>query len=145
MDQPYIPPRHPVSVKGVVLDSQKRVLLLRNERSEWELPGGRLEVGETPEVCVTREVCEESGWQVEVGPLLSVWVYEPIPDRHVLIITYGCHSHGADSTPVLSTEHNDIGLFDQGQIAGLVMPQGYKDAINAWFNHPDRPVTLSRD
>jgi ADP-ribose pyrophosphatase YjhB (NUDIX family) len=35
----------PVSVKGVVVQGGK-VLLLRNERDEWELPGGKLEVGE---------------------------------------------------------------------------------------------------
>jgi ADP-ribose pyrophosphatase YjhB (NUDIX family) len=36
--------RLPVSVKGVVLDEEK-VILLENERGEWELPGGRLEAG----------------------------------------------------------------------------------------------------
>ncbi len=146
MDQPYIPPRHPVSVKGVVLDSQDRVLLLRNERAEWELPGGRLEVGEKPEDCVAREVSEESGWQVEAGPLLSVWVYEPIPNRHVLIVTYGCRNRSADSTPVLSAEHNDIGLFTREEVPGLVMPQSYKDSVAAWFQHLDHTgVSLSRD
>jgi 8-oxo-dGTP pyrophosphatase MutT (NUDIX family) len=49
--------RFPVSVKGVVIYEQ-RVLLAFNERSEWELPGGRLEVGETPEACVAREIAE---------------------------------------------------------------------------------------
>lgn len=36
-----------ISIKGVVVRDGK-VLLLRNERKEWELPGGRIEVGETP-------------------------------------------------------------------------------------------------
>jgi hypothetical protein len=44
----------PVSIKGVVLRAG-RVLLLRNDRDVWELPGGRPEVGETPEQCVVRE------------------------------------------------------------------------------------------
>jgi 8-oxo-dGTP pyrophosphatase MutT (NUDIX family) len=38
-------PRWPVSMKGVVLISS-RVALVRNDRDEWELPGGRLEPGE---------------------------------------------------------------------------------------------------
>lgn len=41
----YKSPLWPVSVKGVALDAHERVLLLRNERNEWELPGGRLEIG----------------------------------------------------------------------------------------------------
>ena len=36
----------PVSIKGVLYDGGK-IVLLENERNEWELPGGRLEPGET--------------------------------------------------------------------------------------------------
>ena len=57
----------PVSVKGVAVQGGN-VLLLRNERDEWELPGGKLEVGEDPAGCVVREISEESGWQVTAGP-----------------------------------------------------------------------------
>ncbi len=58
----------PISVKGVVvLDGL--VLLLRNERDEWELPGGKLELGEDPERCVAREIAEEVGWQRSMGSL----------------------------------------------------------------------------
>lgn len=45
----YQPHLFPVSVKGVVV-RDGRVLLLRNERDEWELPGGKLELGEEPAV-----------------------------------------------------------------------------------------------
>lgn len=134
----YVPPKHPVSVKGVVVDNRDRVLLLRNEREEWELPGGRLEIGEEPTACVAREVSEESGWKVRPGSLLDVWVYQPIPGRHVLIVTYGCLVESADCAPVVSSEHSAIGLFDQQEVPGLVMPQGYKDSIAAWFRHPER-------
>jgi len=75
-------PRWPVSVKGVVVDHEDRVLLLRNERREWELPGGRLEAGEEPAECVVREIEEETAWKARTGPLLDTWVYEPLPGRH---------------------------------------------------------------
>src|SRR6266568_931286 len=64
----------PVSCKGVVV-VDGRVLLARNERDEWELPGGKLEVGEQPEDCVAREISEESGWPVTTGPILDAWLY----------------------------------------------------------------------
>ena len=57
----------PVSVKGVAVQDE-RVLLLENERAEWELPGGKLELGEDPLACVVREISEEAGWQVTAGP-----------------------------------------------------------------------------
>src|ERR1022692_1378934 len=47
----------PVSIKGVIV-RDGRVLLLKNERDEWELPGGRIEPGETPEECLAREIAE---------------------------------------------------------------------------------------
>ncbi|GGM43483.1 hypothetical protein GCM10012275_13070 [Longimycelium tulufanense] len=48
MSQPdYVPRAFPISIKGVVVRDGK-VLLLKNEREEWELPGGRIEPGELP-------------------------------------------------------------------------------------------------
>lgn len=122
----------PVSVKGVVLDAEKRVLLLRNERREWELPGGRLEETETPEQCVVREISEESGWTAEAGLLLDTWVYEPLPGAKVLIVTYGCRLPENSPPPRLSHEHQEIALFPPEEIDSLTMPEGYKHSIRTW-------------
>lgn len=122
-----------VSVKGVVLDPQQRVLLLKNERDEWELPGGRIEIGESPEDCVAREIAEETQWKVATGPILDAWMYYiDQVERHVFIVTYGCHPV-SDIDPVLSHEHKEIGLFVRSEVDDLHMPDGYKRSIGAWF------------
>jgi 8-oxo-dGTP pyrophosphatase MutT (NUDIX family) len=126
---------YPVSVKGVVVRAG-RVLLLKNERDEWELPGGRLEAGETPEQCVVREISEETSWQVTVGPLLDAWVYDiAAVGRQVFIVTYGCHLGGEDAVPnpVVSAEHSEVGEFTEAEVPGLVMPEGYKASVASWF------------
>lgn len=145
------PPRWPVSVKGVAVGSGRRVLLLQNERGEWELPGGRLETSggpggaagdDSPERALEREIREETGWEVRAGPLIDggTWIYEPIPGRRVLIITYGCTVLTPQREPVLSHEHNRVGLFTGGQAARLVMPGRYKASIAAWLRQAEPGV-----
>jgi 8-oxo-dGTP pyrophosphatase MutT (NUDIX family) len=120
----------PVSIKGVLYEG-RRVVLLENERSEWELPGGRLEPRETSESCLAREVAEELGVTVEVGPLLDCWVYEVFPKREVVIVTYGLHRCDEGDVRV-SEEHRRIGLFSLDQIDGIPLPRGYHRAVRAW-------------
>jgi 8-oxo-dGTP pyrophosphatase MutT (NUDIX family) len=125
------PHLYPVSVKGVVIRND-RVLLLRNERAEWELPGGKLELGEDPAECLAREIKEEAGWDVTPGPILDAWQYHIFDRADVLILTYGCHT-SSSTDPAVSDEHKEAGLFSQGQVADLAMPEGYKRSIAAWY------------
>ncbi|MQA78575.1 MAG: NUDIX domain-containing protein [Streptosporangiales bacterium] len=126
--------RFPVSVKGVVV-RDGLVLLCRNERDEWELPGGKLDPGETPEQCVVREVAEETGWRVETGAILDAWVHPVRPDRTVFVVTYACRVVD-DGTLVVSEEHEELALFSEADVSSLPMPDGYKRSIAAYFAMP---------
>ncbi|MDD7938680.1 NUDIX hydrolase [Actinomycetospora lutea] len=67
-------PKHSVSVAGIVVDDQDRVLVIqRRDNGHWEPPGGVLELGERPEAGVEREVLEETGVRVEVLRLSGVY------------------------------------------------------------------------
>jgi 8-oxo-dGTP pyrophosphatase MutT (NUDIX family) len=123
----------PVSVKGVV-GWNDSVVLLHNERDEWELPGGRLEANETPEQAVQREVIEELGFTVEVIALLDTWVYTPLSDhldKKLLIVTFGCSATKPD-TLTHSHEHDEVGLFAVDELKGLRLPEGYRRSILSW-------------
>jgi 8-oxo-dGTP pyrophosphatase MutT (NUDIX family) len=121
----------PVSVKGVAVQ-RGRVLLLRNERAEWELPGGKLELGEDPPACVAREIAEETGWQVIAGPILDCWQYHIAEGQDVVIVTYGCHV-ASDEPPVVSPEHSKAALFTPAEVPRLTMPDGYKRSVMTWL------------
>ncbi|WP_371791650.1 NUDIX domain-containing protein [Streptomyces sp. NBC_01471] len=67
-------PLHSVSVAGVVVREDGRLLAIRRaDNGAWELPGGVLELNETPEAGVQREVWEETGIHIEVGELTGVY------------------------------------------------------------------------
>lgn len=134
MSQPdYVPHTFPISIKGVVVRDGK-VLLLKNEREEWELPGGRIELDETPEECVAREITEETQWKVTTGPILDTWMYYiDVAEKHVFIVTYGCYAE-SDTEPLLSHEHKEIGLFTEHEVPTLTMPEGYKRSIANWYD-----------
>lgn len=121
----------PVSVKGVAVQAG-RVLVLMNERAEWELPGGKLELGEEPRACVAREIGEEAGWQVTAGPILDCWQYHIGGGQDVVIVTYGCHV-ASSGPPVVSAEHRRAALVGRDEVAALNMPDGYKRSIMTWF------------
>jgi 8-oxo-dGTP diphosphatase len=61
-----------ISVTAAVLEKDGRILIARRKRGDrledkWEFPGGKIEEGETPEICLRRELQEEFGVDVVVG------------------------------------------------------------------------------
>lgn len=67
-------PRHSVSVTGIVRRDDGRILAIkRPDDGRWVPPGGVLELGETPQEGVVREVLEETGVTVEPERLTGVY------------------------------------------------------------------------
>jgi 8-oxo-dGTP pyrophosphatase MutT (NUDIX family) len=121
----------PISVKGVLIH-RDRVLLLLNERSEWDLPGGRPDPAEDHRAALKREVQEEAGLAVEVGAALDDYLFEVLPGRFVRIMPFICRLIGSDVV-ALSHEHLEtrwLPLAELGErIHGHPLPAGYLDAI----------------
>jgi 8-oxo-dGTP pyrophosphatase MutT (NUDIX family) len=110
-------------VKGVVFNSRSEVLLLKNPRDEWELPGGRLDEGEAPRECLAREIGEECGVQAVPGKALSPHVFEVIPGKHVLLVPFLCAVVGGQVN--LSSEHSEAGFFGKEALGGIRLPREY--------------------
>ena len=124
----------PISIKGVVA-IRGRVVLLRNHRNEWDLPGGRIERGESPETCVAREVAEETRLDVTVGPILISDLHVvPSTHKEVFVVTYGCYPSDGATVPVLSNEHIDYALFSQVEMEGIELFPIYRRSVDAWFH-----------
>jgi len=84
--------RYSVSVAGVIVDDEGRALIIqRRDNGHWEPPGGILEHGETIENGLRREVYEETGLEIEPGPLTGV--YQNM-NRQIIAIVIRCQAVG---------------------------------------------------
>jgi ADP-ribose pyrophosphatase YjhB (NUDIX family) len=104
-------PGQPIVGVGAVIMQAGRVVLVKRRfeplAGQWSLPGGRLELGETLEAGLAREMLEETGLEVEVGPVVDVFDRILLdPERkvryHYVLIDYLCRpvagalTHGSD-------------------------------------------------
>ncbi len=139
--QPYLVQRSegyfeyqlPVSVKGVLICAGS-VLLVGNPRGEFELPGGKLELGEEPTACAEREIAEETGLRCTASDLISAWVYEITPSRHVFVIAYGMTVEDdlAKSNLNASEEVGRAEWIPIPSLQNVKLPTPYRLAIEEW-------------
>jgi 8-oxo-dGTP diphosphatase len=81
-------PRHSVSVAGAVVDDRGRILAIRrSDNGHWEPPGGVLELDETIEDGLVREIAEETG--LTVAPERLTGVYKNM-DRGIVALVFRC-------------------------------------------------------
>jgi ADP-ribose pyrophosphatase YjhB (NUDIX family) len=112
------PPRPIVGVGAVVLVDGRVVLVKRRHEplaGQWSLPGGTLELGETLEAGVAREVLEETGLVVDVGPLLEVFDRIVLDETrrvryHFVLVDYLCRTAGG--TLASASDASDVTLAD---------------------------------
>lgn len=92
----FLPRKRAIS-QLLIRDESDRVLLCQlTYKTDWDLPGGVVEVGESPQVGVSREVEEELGLRVDAGPLLLTdWLppWGGWDDALCLVFDGGSHPH----------------------------------------------------
>ncbi len=77
-----------VGVSALIFDEGRVLLAHRRDIDWWNLPGGGMEVGETVDEAVCREVREETGLEVEVERLVGVYSK---PQKQEVVLTFRCH------------------------------------------------------
>lgn len=101
-----------IRVTGVLIENNE-ILLVKQKLSEsrnWSLPGGRLEIGETLEQGIKREIEEETGFVVDVVRLLYLCDVEASANK-VLHITFLLERKGGKLT-LPTNEFDENPIFD---------------------------------
>jgi ADP-ribose pyrophosphatase YjhB (NUDIX family) len=86
-----MPPRNPYPTVDVVIETATGIVLIEraHEPIGWALPGGFIDYGEDPADAARREVMEETGLEVELTELLSVYgAPDRDPRQHNVSIVY---------------------------------------------------------
>jgi 8-oxo-dGTP diphosphatase len=123
-------PEQPVVGVGGVVIWEGRALLIRRGseplKGQWSIPGGTLELGETLEEGVRRELGEETGLKVRVLELIEVFerIFPEQPDKstrarrpqyHFVILDYLCEP--VDGEPRPGSDVTDIAFVAEEELA----------------------------
>lgn len=140
------PDRPVVGIGGVIIDDGRAVLIRRGSEpllGEWSIPGGTLELGETLEEGVTRELLEETGIEVRILELIEVFdrIYpgnraategEKKPRFHYVIADYLCEKlggeprAGSDVTDLVFAREGELGRFHLTETATRILKKAFE-------------------
>jgi ADP-ribose pyrophosphatase YjhB (NUDIX family) len=137
------PERPIVGIGGVVIDEGRALLVRRGSEpllGEWSIPGGTLELGETLEEGVARELLEETGLEVRIVELIEVFdrIYvestaqsKKGPRFHYVIVDYLCQRMGgeplagSDVTDVVFAREEELGKYHLTETAMRILHKAF--------------------
>jgi len=137
--------RHTPLIAGdaAVIDSAGRILLMqRADDHKWALPGGGLEVGETPVAGVIREAFEETGVHCQAVALVGVFdsrLCGMLSRHHLYVMTFLCRPIGEIPCHFQGEETLDTGWFTEDALPEVMHPghqERIPEALRVWRGDP---------
>ena len=115
-------------VKGIV-KKKDRILVLVKPNGTLDLPGGRVEKGETVQYALQREINEETGLKVEINDPIEEWSFYKTPDQLIKGITFECTY--LDGKVKLCSEHKRYFWAAIDSIKGLNFNRNFLQNLKA--------------
>jgi 8-oxo-dGTP diphosphatase len=120
-------PKHGVIVGCLVRNAQDEVLLIRHHKRGWEIPQGHVEEGEDLVAALHREVREEAGVEIEIGPLAAIWSMVSPPTA--LIFAFLGRYQGGELAA--SEDSLEAGWFPESEAAEKISSTVMRERLNA--------------
>ena len=114
-------PSQPLRVTAALLTEKGKILIAQRPASgrfggKWELPGGKVDPGETPPEALRRELWEELGIDAVIGELFSDTLYQHESGR-IRQFTYWAELSGS-ANAIRLTEHQAVAWVTAADMAG---------------------------
>ncbi len=131
--------RFRIAVSALIFSEGKILLALRRDIDWWNLPGGGMEVGETVDEALRREVYEETRLEVEVERLVGVYSK---PQKQEVVLTFRCHIIAGVPTP--TEEMRECRYFDPAHLPPNTLRKHRQRIEDALLNQPGAIIRAQR-
>ena len=128
-----------IAVSALIFDQERILLALRRDIDWWNLPGGGMEVGETVDEAVRREVFEETHLEVAVGRLIGVYSK---PQKQEVVLTFHCHI--ISGVPTETEETRTCRYFATNNLPSNLLPKHRQRIEDALLNQPNAILRAQR-
>lgn len=124
-----------IGVSALILQDGKVLLAMRRDIDWWNLPGGGMEIGETVEEAVLREVREETGLEVEIVRLVGLYSK---PQKQEVVITFLCRQVGGE---LMATEESrECRYFSPTSLPANTLPKHRQRIEDMLLNQPQAVI-----
>ncbi len=141
-------PAHVIAVGAIVLNDNGEILLVKDNRRGWAIPGGMVEIEENLTDALKREVNEEAGIEIEVGELFCVSSntchypgyngVKEVPTK--IILDFICRA--VSDTPRPSEENSESAFFPKERVMSLVEHPAIRERMKMYMEYDGRPAYL---
>lgn len=123
-----------ITTKALFYKNNK-ILFVKEHKGKWELPGGRILFGESPEDALRREIKEELGFSnIKINDIIHIWTFlSNVKDINYqfVVLVYNCFTD--EMNIIENKEYAEAKWIELGEVNNLNMRNGYKQTVKKFM------------
>jgi|SRR5208283_2865664 len=117
-------------VTAAIMEKEGKILIARRKQGlhlagKWEFPGGKVEIGESPEACLKREMREEFGIDVEVGNFVAANEFD-YGNIHIRLLAYRVNYRSGD---FILSDHSEVQWVPKSELMNYDLSEADKPIV----------------